>query len=95
MATHSSILAWTEESVSGQGHKKMDTTKQLSMQALAFLLTNYGILRLSFTVLELGFLIYKKKGLDLEAENTQHVSLPVSNLVRTTDINVNLGIISC
>ena len=50
MATHSSILAWTEESVSGQGHKKMDTTEQLSMQALALLLTNYGILRLSFNV---------------------------------------------
>ena len=45
--------------------------------------------------LELGFLIYKKKGLDLEAENTQHVSLPVSNLVPTKDININLGIISC
>jgi len=54
MATHSSILAWripwTEESVSGRGHKKLDTTEQLSMQALAFLLTNYGILRLSFIV---------------------------------------------
>lgn len=45
--------------------------------------------------LELSFLIYKKKVLDLEAENTQHVSLPVSNLVPTTDINVNLGVISC